>query len=127
MRKDPREKIEWRKAEDCCLTEAGRQKPTVSIDVSISNGASGLTVTVTTGHACGITDYAMSVKVKGPGDTDWWNFRQTGVDPDRNEWKWGPNEADQLPVPSLTELFIYVAAFSTCDTMGSDRVWLLIA
>ena len=126
MKKGTRDEIEWLKVKDCCLTAAGRQKPTVSIDVNITDSAAGMTVTVTTDHACGITDYAMSVLVKGPGDTKWWSFRRTGVDPDSNEWKWGPNEADHLPVSSVAELFIYVAAFSICETMGNDSVRLLI-
>lgn len=120
------EKIAWYQAADCCLTPAGLQKPTVTLDVDVTGGGTGLTVTATGAHACGIADYGIGVKVKGPGDTEWWNIREINVAPNDNVWKWGPGEADQLPVPSLTEVFVYVVAFSTCLTMGEDSAHILL-
>ena len=98
------EKIAWQKAANCCLTPAGLLKPTVSIDIDVTGGGTGMTVTVIPAHACGIAEYAMSVLVKGPGDTEWWTMRKININPNDNVWKWGPGEAEQLPVPSLTEL-----------------------
>jgi len=114
-----RQNITWRQQEDsCCQTRAGRANPTLDVDFQIGGGGTELTVKVDTDHACGIKQIEVVLRlVADPADIWILSARVTKS----FVWKFGPNEARQLPATIGPSVSLLVLSISECATVSRER------
>jgi hypothetical protein len=119
---------EWSRVKsDCCDTEAGKAKPTLTALVEIGVSGDSLAITVTAQHACGIRSIGLSLRILEPGDSEPWtkeaekNFDCPGNNkPIEHTFSWGA-PPHKLPVNLVNCLITAViSATSCCST--SDMI-----
>ena len=122
--RDDTVEIAWKQAQDCCATPAGRQPPTIDLDVGVGRGGAALTVSVEVSHPCGVISYALNVKVTA-GDQTWTWVEGVIVDDKPQttgkDWGWGTNLPGNLPVQLIEFVTVEAQALSACGTAEIAR------
>jgi hypothetical protein len=123
-RKEPVQETEWAQVkEDCCDTEDGRKKPSLTALFELAVSGESLAVVITAQHACGIRAINLDLRILEPGDDEPWtkeavaNFDCPGDNkPIEHTFKWG-KPPHRLPVNLINCLVTAtISATSCCST-----------
>jgi|GEM_PF-3978873 len=98
---------------ECCRTRAGQANPNLDVDFQIGGGGTELLIKVDTDHACGIKQIVVQVKLFAD-PAQLWTLNANVTE--SFEWKFGPNEARQLPAPIGPGISLLVISISECAT-----------